>query len=47
MVRCCGCQYKHGDSNVNRFNRLSYFDMEGQSIGTHILNPGENVGPSE
>jgi len=33
---------KHGDSNVNRFNRLSYFDMEGQSIGTHIFeNPGE------
>ena len=33
---------KHGDSSVNRFNRLSYFDMEGQSIGTHIFeNPGE------
>ena len=33
---------EHGDSTVNRYNRLSYFDMEGQSIGTHIFeNPGE------
>tara|TARA_Y100001936_G_scaffold105781_1_gene103941 strand:- start:5464 stop:7269 length:1806 start_codon:yes stop_codon:yes gene_type:complete len=33
---------KHGDSTVNRYNRVSYFDMEGQSIGTHIFeNPGE------
>ena len=33
---------EHGDSTVNRYNRVSYFDMEGQSIGTHIFeNPGE------
>ena len=33
---------KHGDSTVNRYNRVSYFDMTGQSIGTHIFeNPGE------
>ena len=33
---------EHGDSTVNRHNRLSYFDIEGQSIGTHIFeNPGE------
>ena len=33
---------KHGDETVNRYNRLSYVDMEGQSIGTHIFeNPGE------
>ena len=33
---------EHGDSTVNRYNRLSFFDMEGQSIGTHIFeNPGE------
>ena len=33
---------EHGDSTVNRYNRVSYFDMEGQSIGTHTFeNPGE------
>jgi len=33
---------EHGDATVNRYNRVSYFDMEGQSIGTHIFeNPGE------
>ncbi len=32
---------EHGDSTVNRSNRVSYFDLEGQSIGTHIFeNPG-------
>ena len=33
---------EHGDATVNRYNRVSYFDMEGQSIGTHTFeNPGE------
>ena len=33
---------EHGDSTVNTSNRVSYFDLEGQSIGTHIFeNPGE------
>ena len=33
---------EHGDSTANRYNRVSYLDMEGQSIGTHTFeNPGE------
>ena len=32
---------EHGDATVNRYNRVSYFDMEGQSIGTHTF---ENLG---
>ncbi|MAZ62533.1 MAG: hypothetical protein CMB18_04460 [Euryarchaeota archaeon] len=33
---------EHGDSTANRYNRVSYLDMEGQSIGTHSFeNPGE------
>ena len=33
---------EHGDSVINRNNRVSYLAMEGQSIGTHIFeNPGQ------